>query len=73
MLRILRAEVQLEQTRVTNTRNLMLALLSRDEDMALLNLSILADKPWLYDPPLKAEILDAHTEVGRRSILWMRK
>jgi hypothetical protein len=51
------------EKRLTNTRTYILFLLSNDSDMALMNLSILAGKPWLYDPPLQPEILDAHAEV----------
>ncbi len=45
------------------TRSLILTVLGSNEDMALMNLSILGVKPWLYDPPLQPEILDAHEEV----------
>ena len=48
---------------MTNLKRALLILLENEEDMALLNLSLLSDDPSLYDLPLRPEILDAHAEV----------
>lgn len=40
-------------------------MLSEDEDMALVNLTKLKDKPSLYTFPLEPAILDLHPRVSR--------
>eukprot|EP01041_Mallomonas_annulata_P002658 gene2658-5214_t len=44
-------------------RRLFVELLDNEEDMALMNLSILYKKPTLYDLPLRPEILGTHEEI----------
>jgi Mg2+ and Co2+ transporter CorA len=52
------------QTVKTNAyRRLLLDLLESDDDLALMNLSLLKEKPGLYRRPLESEIINSHEEV----------
>lgn len=56
-------EVTEKLQRVQAHLNVIQDIMDDDEQMALMNLTLLRDKPTLYRPPLSAEILGTHEEI----------
>lgn len=56
-------EVTEKVERVKAHKNVIQDIMDDDELMALMNLSLLRDKPNLYHPPLSAEILGTHEDI----------
>eukprot|EP01038_Epipyxis_sp_PR26KG_P010484 gene10484-14087_t len=59
-LRKLKNELFTLLTRLVNNRNILQDLVEDDEEMALMNLTYLHEKPILYKYPLQSDILDKH-------------
>jgi hypothetical protein len=56
-------EVAEKMQRVQAHLNVIQDVMDDDEQMALMNLSILREKPALYRPPLSSEIMGTHEEI----------
>jgi hypothetical protein len=56
-------EVAEKMQRVQAHLNVIQDIMDDDEQMALMNLSILREKPVLYRPPLSSEIMGTHEEI----------
>lgn len=56
-------EVSEKMQRVQAHLNVIQDIMDDDEQMALMNLSILREKPALYRPPLSPEIMGTHEEI----------
>lgn len=62
-MRSLKNDLSLMINRITSSRNALQALTEDDEEMALMNLSLLKRRPYLYRFPLVPEILSSHDEI----------
>ena len=62
-LRHIKNEVSNLEARARDTAEAIEATLDEDEDMCMMRLSLLRERPTIFDPPISAELLTQHEDV----------
>lgn len=62
-IRMLKNTVSSQAVKVNAYRRLFKDLINSDDDVALMNLSLLKERPNLYNKPLSPDILNSHEEI----------
>ena len=62
-LRHIKNEVSNLEARARDTAEAISATLDEDEDMCMMRLSLLRERPTIFEPPISAELLTQHDDV----------